>query len=101
MKAGLLLTGSGALVYLTSHSTYIDDDIISKLNNKGIHKFIAYEISAEEAKKRYGGHFGHVMMDLHETNDFRVLDYEGCRAMSMFKFTELGTPFYHETQAVK
>lgn len=101
MKAGLLLTGKGALVYLTSHPSYIDEELISKFDHKGIHKFIAYEISADEAKKRYGGHFGHVMMDSHETNDLRVLDYEGARAFSMFKFTELGDPLYHETEIVR
>ncbi|MBN2529564.1 MAG: cytosolic protein [Deltaproteobacteria bacterium] len=96
MKAGLLLTGSGALVYLTSHPIFLDEDIIAKLDHKGIHKFIAYEIPVDEAKDRYGGHFQHVMMDLRETNDFRILDYQGPRAFSMFKFEELGTPLYHE-----
>ena len=96
MKAGLLLTGSGAMVYLTSHRNIIDEEIISQLLDKGIHKFIVYEIPVEEAERRYGGHFRHVMMDLRETNDFRVLDHQGPRAFSMFKFDELGDPLYHE-----
>ena len=96
MKAGLLLTGSGAMIYLTSHARFIDDDIITELDHKGIHKFVAYEIPVDEAQERYGGHFKHVMMDLHETNDFRVLDYMGPRAFSMFHFAELGTPLYYE-----
>ena len=101
MKAGLLLTGNGALIYLTSHSEFIDEDIIDKLHHKGITKFVAYEIPADAAEKRYGGHFSHVMMDEHETNDFRVLDYQGVRAFSMFRFEELGTPMYHEAQPEK
>ena len=99
MKAGLILTGNGAMVYLTSHTDIIDDDIISQLDEKGIHKFIAYEIPVDEAQRRYGGHFRHVMMDLHETNDFRVLDHMGPRAFSMFRFDELGEPVYHEAEA--
>ncbi|MBN2716649.1 MAG: hypothetical protein JXX14_12400 [Deltaproteobacteria bacterium] len=96
MKAGLLLTGSGAIVYLTSHTSILDEEIISKLDDKGIHKFIAYEIPVDEAERRYGGHFRHVMMDLRETNDFRILDHQGARAFSMFSFDELGAPVYHE-----
>lgn len=101
MKAGLLLTGNGAMVYLTSHDVFIDAEIISTLYEKGINKFVAYEIPVSEAEKRYGGHFRHVMMDLHETNDFRVLDFEGARAFSMFRFSELGKPLYHEEEAVR
>lgn len=96
MKAGLLLTGNGVLAYLTSHINYIDDELIGKLAAKGIDKFIAYEIPVEEAKKRYGGHFTHVVNDLRESNDLRILDYEGNRAFKMFKFSELDNPFFHE-----
>lgn len=96
MKAGLILSGSGALVYLTSHSKFMDENIIKKFESKGISKFIAYEIQVEQAKERYGGHFDIVMQDLRETDDLRVLDYEGCRAFRMFTFKEMGEPFYYE-----
>ncbi len=96
MKAGLLLTGNGALIYLTSHRDFVDNDLVKKFESKGITKFIAYEISAEEAKKRYGGHFDVVVRDLKETDDLRILDYDGARAFRMFSFSELGSPFQHE-----
>lgn len=96
MKAGLLLTGNGALIYLTSHVSFMDDELVKKLSNKGITKFIAYEIPVDEAKKRYGGHFDVVVRDLRETDDLRILDYDGSRAFRMFSFKELGTPFLHE-----
>jgi len=96
MKAGLLLTGNGALIYLTSHASFMDDELIKKLSSKGINKFIAYEIPVDEAKKRYGGHFDVVVRDLRETDDLRILDYDGSRAFRMFSFKELGTPFLHE-----
>jgi len=96
MKAGMIISGSGALIYLTSHEKFMDDNIIKKFESKGIDKFIAYELPVDEAKKRYGGHFDIVVQDLRETDDLRVLDYEGCRAFKMFSFTEMGKPVYHE-----
>jgi len=96
MKAGLIITGSGALVYLTSHKEFMDESLISKFETKGITKFIAYEIPVEEAQKRYGRHFDIVMEDLRETDDLRILDYEGGRAFRMFSFKELGQPVMYE-----
>jgi hypothetical protein len=96
MKGGLLVTGSGALIYLTSHEKFIDDSLIQKFETKGITKFIAYEIPVEKAKSRYGKHYDIVIQDLRETDDLRILDYEGCRAFRMFSFKELGEPFIYE-----
>lgn len=96
MKAGMIISGSGVLIYLTSHEKFMDDNIIKKFESKGIDKFIAYELPVEEAKNRYGGHFDIVVQDLRETDDLRILDYEGCRAFKMFSFKEMGKPIYHE-----
>jgi hypothetical protein len=96
MKAGLLVTGCGALVYLTSHSEFIDNALKDKFKAKGTPKFIVYEISVEEAKKRYGGHFDIVIQDLRESDDLRILDYDGTRAFNMFSFKEMGEPVMHE-----
>jgi hypothetical protein len=98
MKAGLLVSGGGALIYLTSHKEFMDENLIKKFESKGILKFIAYEIPIEEAKKRYGRHFDIVVQDLRETDDLRILDYEGTRAFRMFSFKELGSPFMHEKE---
>jgi len=96
MKAGLLITGSGPLVFLTSHEGFIDNDLIEKLSAKGINKFIAYEIPVDLAKERYKGHFDVVVRDLNETDDLRILDYNGNRAFSLFSFEELGKPVFQE-----
>jgi hypothetical protein len=48
------------------------------------------------AKQRYGGHFNIVANDLHETDDLRVLDYNGDRAFNTFNFSELGEAHIHE-----
>ena len=96
MKAGLLITGSGAIIYLTSHSSFIDDMLIEKFKAKGIRKFLAYEVSIDDARKRYATHFDIVLQDLNESDDLRILDYDGTRAFKMFSFKELGEPYMYE-----
>ena len=96
MKSFLMMTGSGPLIILTSHHSIEDSTLLEKLLVKGITKFVAYEVPYELAKNRYGGHFNVVANDLHETDDLRVLDYNGERAFSLFSFAELGDALVHE-----
>lgn len=96
MKAYLLLTGSGAIVVLTSHASMLDNALIEKLADKGIEKFIAYEIPIDLAERRYGNHFAVVQGDLRETDDLRVLDEDGEHAFKLFRFNELGPSLVYE-----
>ncbi len=98
MKAGLLLTGNGALVYLTSHSSFLDQDLIRKFGSKGIEKFISYDIPIELAKERYGSHFAAVARDVHERDELRILDFNGQRAFSLFDFDDLGPPTRYQAR---
>ena len=96
MKSFLLMTGSGPLVILTSTKFVEDVTLLEKLQRKGIDKFIAYEVPLELAKDRYGGHFTAVVNDWLETDDLRVLDFNGERAFGLFNFSELGEARIHE-----
>jgi hypothetical protein len=96
MKIFMLMTGSGPLMILTSYASIQDPLILEKLAVKGIEKFVAYEAPYELAKLRYGGHFNVVANDLHESDDLRILDYNGERAFKLFSFKELGTPIVYE-----
>ena len=99
MKAFMLFTGSGPLVILTSHESITDGTLLTKLNAKGIDKFIAYEVPLELARQRYGKHFDVVVQDLHESDDLRVLDYNGDRAFRLFRLHELGPQILHEPES--
>lgn len=101
MKTFLLMTGSGSLVILTSHNTIEDAPLLEKLHAKGINKFIAYQVPYDLAVQRYGGHFNVVANDLHESDDLRVLDYDGQRAFNLFSFAELGEAQHHEPEPVE
>jgi hypothetical protein len=96
MAAMLLLTASGPLVILSSHASPLDPVLLEKLRVKGIRKFVAFEIPLELAKQRYGNHFTIVANDLHETDDLRVLDFDGQHAYQLLRFAELGQPILHE-----
>jgi hypothetical protein len=96
MKTALLFAGSGPLVIITSHESLTDPALLGKLRAKGIGKFIAYEIPIAVAQERYGGHFQVVMRDLHESDDLRVLDFNGERAFRLFHLNELGLPIMFE-----
>lgn len=98
MKIALLNTGSGPLVIATSYGSFTDPGLIEKLKAKGIDKFIAYELPLALAKERYAGHFDIAMQNLHETDDLRVLDFNGERAFRLFHLDELGAPIMFEAK---
>ena len=96
MKVIMLMTGGGAMVILTSYDAVTETGLLNKLETKGIDKFVAYEIPLDLARQRYGAHFSVVNNDLHESDDLRVLDYNGDRAFKLFSFDELGPPITYE-----
>ena len=96
MKSFLLMTGSGPLVILTSREFMEDATLLGKLQEKGIEKFVAYELPLELARERYGGHYVAVMNDWLETVDLRVLAFIGERAFGLFSLSELGEAQIHE-----
>ena len=99
MKAGIIFTGTGPLLILTSYDSLTHPSFVNKLAAKGIRKFIGHEIPLEKVKESYGTHFSVVMGDLHETDDLRVLDYDGHRTFASFSFEEMGQPVYHEPES--
>lgn len=96
MKTAMLMTGGGPLMILTSHGSLTDPVLLGKLRSKGITKFVAYEVPMELAERRYGGHFQAVLSDLRQTDDLRVLDFNGERAFRLFRLDELGEPIMYE-----
>lgn len=96
MKAGILFTGTGPILILTTFDTINHPELIKKLKTKNIKKFIAYEVPEDKLKEKYGIHFDIIMGDLKQTDDLRVLDYDGHHIFNSFSLSELGEPIYHE-----
>lgn len=99
MKAGIIVTGTGPMVVLTSFDSFEDSRFAEKLEAKGIRKFIAYEISVDLCRERYGEHYAIVMEDLRQTDDLRVLDFDGHHVYAAFSFDEYGSELRHEPSA--
>ena len=96
MKAGIFFTGTGPILILTTYASLNDPKLIDKLTQKGIKKYIAYEVSEALVKQRYGKQFNVVLGDLKQSDDLRVLDYDGHHVFYNFSLDELGQPVYHE-----
>jgi hypothetical protein len=90
MKAGIFFTGTGPILILTSYEALDDPKLVEKLSTKGIKKFIAYEVSEERVKQKYGNHYNVILGDLQQTDDLRVLDYNGHHVFYNFSLDELG-----------
>lgn len=96
MRAGIIFTGTGPILILTTYESFDNPKLVEKLGIKGIKKFIASEVPLEKVKAKYGTHYEVIMGDLNQTDDLRVLDYNGYNVFHNFSFSEMGKPIYHE-----
>ena len=96
MKAGIIFSGSSPLLILTSYDSFTDEKFVEKLKTKGVLKFIAFEVPVDVAQKKYGLHYDIILADLKQTDDLRVLDYNGHNIMAVFALQDLAEPIYYE-----
>ena len=96
MKAGIIFTGTGPILILTTYESFKDGKFTEKLSLKGIKKFIAYEIPVELVKEKYGQQFDAIMKDVKQADDLRVLDFDGHKVFYTFSFAEFGEAYQHE-----
>jgi len=96
MHAAIIFAGTGPLVILTSHAGLEDPVLLDRLAAKGIRKFIGYGLPIELVRAKYGNHFEVVRERLGETDDLRVLDFDGVRALTLLPFNKFGEPVFHE-----
>jgi len=96
MKAGIVFSGSSPLLILTSYDSFTAGKFVDKLRTKGVMKFIAFEVPVALARQKYGLHYEIIIGDLKQTDDLRVLDYNGHNIMALFSFKDMGSPIYYE-----
>lgn len=96
MKAGIVFTGTGPILILTTYGSLTDLGFIEKLTVKGIQKFIAYELPLGLVKEKYGQQFAMVTNDVKQTDDLRVLDYNGHNVFYNFSFADMGEAIAYE-----
>ena len=96
MKAGIVFTGTGPILILTTYESFSNENFIKKMAQKNIKKFMAVEVPVELCEKRYGQFYTMILNDLHQSDDLRVLDYNGHSVLNTFKFSEWGPELRHE-----
>ena len=96
MKAGVFFTGTGPILILTTYESLNDLNLVQKLAQKGIKKYIAYDVPEDLVKERYGKQYSVILGDLKQSDDLRVLDYDGHHVFYKFSLKEMGEPTYHE-----
>jgi hypothetical protein len=96
VKAGIIFTGSGPLVILTSYESFTAPGLAEKLKAKGVKKYLGFELPLELCQKRYGEHYPVVLQDLRQNDDLRILDFDGHHIFLTFSFSEFGTGFRYE-----
>jgi hypothetical protein len=95
MKAGILFTGTGPILILTTYDSFGNAKLIEMLSLKGIKKFMAYEVPLDLVQRKYGQQFDTIMKDVKQTDDLRVLDFDGHKIFYSFVFTDLEEPYIH------
>ena len=96
MKAGIVFTGTGPILILTTFESFEDGKLVEKLKLKGIRKFIAYEVPLGLVKEKYGQQYDVIMKDVKQTDDLRVLDFDGHKIFYTFSFNDFGEAYRHE-----
>ena len=99
MKSAIIFTGTGPILILTTYDSLEAPQFLEKLEAKGIGKFIGCEVPMDLVKSRYGTHFSVVMNDIKQTDDLRILDFNGYTVFHNFAFAEWGEPVYHEPES--
>ena len=96
MKAGIMITGSGSILFLTSAAGFEDPEFVKALGEKGINKYIAFEFAEETVKNRYGQHYFVTMADMRQSDILRIVDVDGQRIFKNFDLGSLSGPVLHE-----
>ncbi len=96
MKAGIIITGSGSILILTSADSLENPDLVEALRLKGINKYIAFEVPENLVKTQYGQHFPIVLADRTQKDVLRVVDVDGQRIFRNFDLMDMSGPICHQ-----
>jgi len=100
MKAGIIFTGSGSILAITSVDYFEHPDFVEALRGKGIDKYILFEVPEDLVKTRYGQHYFVTMADLKQSDILRIVDVDGQRIFRNFDLKALGGPVFHEELSI-
>jgi hypothetical protein len=96
MRSYLILTENGPLLVLTSTAGITEEAVLKSLHQKGIDKFIAYEVPVDRVHEFYGVPFEIIAEDLASGKELRVVDFDGPHIFNCLSFSDLGHQIQYE-----
>jgi hypothetical protein len=97
MKAGIFFTESGPILAQTTHHFFAHPKLVEKFAEKGITKFIAYEVSIEKVEEKYGKQ-PRLEPDSNGDRELRIIDSDEKQIFNNFSIKDLGEPVLYEKQ---
>lgn len=100
MNAFLVCTDSQPILVVASRAAVSGDRLADALADKGVTRFIAYEVSLDRLRDKYGVAFEVVESDIRAGAAVRVLDASGDRVFKKVHLSELEHPIRHDSTTV-
>ena len=95
VRAYVIFGGTGPILVVSKNSAGMQSEIaIERLVDKGIKKFIAFEVPPARAEERYGTRYRAAAQRLADEKDIRVVDVDGHHVFASFEFREMGEPVF-------
>jgi hypothetical protein len=66
---------------------------------KGIDKYMVFEVAEDLVKSRYGQHYYVTMADRKQSDILRIVDVDGQQIFRNFDLKSLGSPIFYEEPA--
>ncbi len=86
---------------MTACDSFEDPNFVKALSQKGINKYVQFEVPVDMVKRQYGQHYSVIMADRKQTDLLRVIDVDGQRIFRNFPLNAFGSPLYHEEPATE
>ncbi|MEM5789990.1 MAG: hypothetical protein AAGU11_21955 [Syntrophobacteraceae bacterium] len=101
MKAGIVVSGTGAILLLTACNSLDDPNLVSCLHKKGVNKYIVFEVPIDLVKTQYGQRYSIALADRKQSDECRVVDVDGSRIFRNFSLSDFGQPLMQEEPAIR
>ena len=97
MKTGIFFTESGPILVLVTHHFFAHPKLVEKFAEKGITKFIAYEVPIEKVKEKYGKQLS-LEPGSNGNRELRIIDSNEQQIFNNFSIKDFGGPVLYEKQ---
>lgn len=99
MKTGIFFTESGPILAQTTHHFFAHPKLVEKFAEKGITKFIAFEVPIEKVKEKYGKQLS-LERDYNGNRELRIIDSNKKQIFNNFSIKDLEEAVLYENRGI-